>query len=221
MDLRGGLQKIRKSTFEKQASLESVSEIDVQGDFGCYKACDSDQCAVCLEKKCNTMLLPCTHQFHADCIIQWTERQFSCPLCRSEVSHFVPLRNLHPGRHAEFEKLWERHYYFPEKKEASPELKPKSAPKVSFQSTLKRTQSLAQLASLSPPPATHECRKCKGDLNDGFVYFAFDFRFCSTQCRLSYARENKRGSSSCDDGTTSLYVDHSQIAHYYETENQV
>lgn len=216
MDLR--IQTITNSFAPQQnSSVESVSDIDVTSDFGC-RVCDSDQCAVCLEKKCNTMLLPCSHQFHADCIIQWTERQFSCPLCRSEISHFVPIKYQEVNsRHAEFEKLWEKHYLFPEKKQDSPVLKAKD-PSVSF----KRTQSMAKLSSLTslPPRITHECQQCQSDLDNAFVYFAFDMRFCSTQCRLSYARQNKRGTTG-DDGTTSLYVDHSQIAHYYEVRNPV
>ena len=105
MDLRDGLQKIR-NVLKSSVSKGNLKDIKSK----CLKECDNDQCSVCFEKQCNTMLLPCLHEFHADCIIQWTEKQFTCPLCRVEITHFVPKRADAKNRHQDFRKLWEKHY---------------------------------------------------------------------------------------------------------------
>lgn len=53
--------------------------------------CDEDQsCAICLESLPRSQvssILPCSHRFHADCILKWTvaTNQSSCPMCRANV----------------------------------------------------------------------------------------------------------------------------------------
>ena len=46
-------------------------------------------CAICIEEfqEGETLrVLPCSHQFHTECIVPWlTERQASCPLCKHEI----------------------------------------------------------------------------------------------------------------------------------------
>jgi len=209
MDLRGDLKTIRNGVFGTSHSIgSSDSSIEVQPDFGCHKGCSSDQCAVCLEKQCNTLLLPCSHQFHAQCIIQWTERQFSCPLCRSEITHFVPLRDC-KKHEIDFARIWENHYITPPKK---PDVLTKNKP-VQRTSSLKRTPSLR---TLLVPTETMKCYECSASIKNEFVYFAFDHKFCSTPCRLKFARGSRNGRSRRvdDEGTNKFYVDHSQIAKY-------
>jgi len=50
---------------------------------------DCNSCSVCLDEYVEgdiLLVLPCKHSFHKDCIIPWlTERQATCPLCKSEV----------------------------------------------------------------------------------------------------------------------------------------
>ncbi|KAK3605279.1 hypothetical protein CHS0354_001396 [Potamilus streckersoni] len=46
------------------------------------------QCSICLtEFKSGEkiLLLPCEHEFHADCIPKWLKRNATCPICRHEV----------------------------------------------------------------------------------------------------------------------------------------
>jgi len=57
------------------------------------------------------MLLPCAHQFHGKCILRWVESNYSCPLCRQEISQFVPLNADDPDIHQKFVEIWERHHY--------------------------------------------------------------------------------------------------------------
>eukprot|EP01122_Echinamoeba_exundans_P000191 TRINITY_DN10169_c0_g1_i1.p1 TRINITY_DN10169_c0_g1~~TRINITY_DN10169_c0_g1_i1.p1 ORF type:complete len:196 (+),score=33.73 TRINITY_DN10169_c0_g1_i1:49-636(+) len=47
-----------------------------------------DPCTICTEKfklEDEAKQFPCKHLFHEDCIIQWLEKNNSCPLCRHEL----------------------------------------------------------------------------------------------------------------------------------------
>jgi len=251
MDLRGDLKTIKntlRGPTSDNGSWNSASDssIELKADYGC-KAVDCNTCSVCLEKRCNTMLLPCSHQFHAECIIQWTERQFSCPMCRTEISHFVPLRNMKSTQEADFVKLWENHYMTPplpkranfshqdrsieeeQKSESDDEFeflnctqRPQTVSHVTKKDvqvagaapmgSLKRTPSLSMLKHSIREP--DECKSCKGSLKNEFVYFAFDHKFCSTPCRLKYARSSMPKKHGGEDGTASFYVDFSQVMKY-------
>lgn len=79
-------------------------------------------CAVCMSEGCDAFLLPCQHNFHAACILQWVEsdhqvpqHRLSCPLCRQSIEQFVPLEAAgiedRSGDMLErFLKVWEKHY---------------------------------------------------------------------------------------------------------------
>jgi len=66
-------------------------------------------CAVCLTTGEDTILFPCQHQFHGDCILQWVEMNWSCPLCRQRIDQFIPLKD-EPAVHSRFQEAWERHF---------------------------------------------------------------------------------------------------------------
>eukprot|EP00929_Paragymnodinium_shiwhaense_P050207 TRINITY_DN25299_c0_g1_i2.p1 TRINITY_DN25299_c0_g1~~TRINITY_DN25299_c0_g1_i2.p1 ORF type:complete len:263 (+),score=35.09 TRINITY_DN25299_c0_g1_i2:181-969(+) len=44
----------------------------------------ADECAVCQESLSgqDAKLFPCGHFYHSECILQWFQRQVTCPLCR-------------------------------------------------------------------------------------------------------------------------------------------
>ena len=45
-------------------------------------------CCICLDEislGAKTILLPCGHMFHSDCIITWLKKNNSCPMCRFEI----------------------------------------------------------------------------------------------------------------------------------------
>jgi hypothetical protein len=45
-------------------------------------------CSICLmdiNDGQNTILLPCGHMFHSDCVTKWLEIHNTCPLCRFEL----------------------------------------------------------------------------------------------------------------------------------------
>jgi len=64
-------------------------------------------CPVCFEEEPDTVLLPCSHKFHGDCILQWVEHNFSCPMCRQEIAQFYPLKGQMDPR---FVDIWNKHY---------------------------------------------------------------------------------------------------------------
>ena len=45
-------------------------------------------CCICLDEiniGAKTILLPCGHMFHSDCIITWLKKNNTCPMCRFEI----------------------------------------------------------------------------------------------------------------------------------------
>lgn len=221
MDLRldrGGLNLIRDSlNYATSDSSCSEGSIHVQTgsleNLSCKNVPD-DTCPVCMEPNNNVLLLPCQHQFHADCILKWTERRFACPLCRTEISHFVPLKQMKSEVTNAMNNVWEKHYVT-----TQPAREPETPPKYKASPAsppLKRCTSQAQLCSpvIHPKPA-QSCKMCSDSLENDYIYMAFDFAFCSSQCRLRYARANKTPKEHEVDGTTSFYVDHSQLEKFF------
>ena len=51
-----------------------------------------DRCSICLLKqKINDeiRILPCTHQYHSQCIDQWLYQRSNCPICKTEVNIYA------------------------------------------------------------------------------------------------------------------------------------
>lgn len=226
MDLRldrGGFNLIKESLGYPTSSDSSFSvegSIHVQsGSLEQLKVRDDvpeDTCPVCMEEKNNVLLLPCQHQFHADCILKWTERSFACPLCRTEISHFVPLSQMKSELTNAMNNVWERHYVTTVQPAREPDVsKYKLSPTTS---PLKRCTSQAQLCP-SPSRPIKTCKNCSNSLESGsYIYMAFDFQYCSSQCRLKYARSNRTPKEHEVDGTTSFYVDYSQLTKFFNPE---
>ena len=47
-----------------------------------YKQSD---CSICTHKLETYVSLPCGHIFHSNCILEWLEKNMSCPICRMDV----------------------------------------------------------------------------------------------------------------------------------------
>jgi hypothetical protein len=46
---------------------------------------DTDDCSICLDKLVNKLIMPCGHQFHTDCILDWFKKNNTCPICRVKL----------------------------------------------------------------------------------------------------------------------------------------
>lgn len=75
-----------------------------------FSTYNEGECPVCLDdtEEPDTMLLPCAHAFHGDCILRWVENNFSCPMCRTEIGQFLPM--IGTPIKEEFSELWNKHY---------------------------------------------------------------------------------------------------------------
>lgn len=61
-----------------------------------------DSCAVCFDDPFKPITLPCNHIFCEVCILEWCERERTCPVCRQEVkSNNTVLRQLREDGHLE------------------------------------------------------------------------------------------------------------------------
>ncbi|NWU82544.1 RN215 protein, partial [Onychorhynchus coronatus] len=52
------------------------------------QACEIDSCAVCLDQFHKSQwlrVLPCSHEFHRDCVDPWLLLQQTCPLCKHNI----------------------------------------------------------------------------------------------------------------------------------------
>ena len=48
-------------------------------------------CPICLDSCCekNSLTLPCGHCFHTGCILEWFDKQMTCPVCRRKFKWVV------------------------------------------------------------------------------------------------------------------------------------
>ena len=71
------LKKLKKfSLTEKYCKKEKDGKLELPS------------CCICLDEiniGANTVLLPCGHMFHSDCIITWLKKNNTCPMCRFEI----------------------------------------------------------------------------------------------------------------------------------------
>merc|ERR1712098_941635 len=82
--------------------------------------------------------------------------------------------------------------------------------------SLSRTKSVAQFVKaeeIQYPTKCSYCRNCC--LANAFIYMAFDQKFCSTQCRLQYARKKPPKNLGAYARNT-FYVEYDQVAKYIQ-----
>uniref|UniRef100_A0A7C9EVU0 RING-type E3 ubiquitin transferase n=1 Tax=Opuntia streptacantha TaxID=393608 RepID=A0A7C9EVU0_OPUST len=69
----------------EEAKLTSAAAF-VEG--GIQEACD-DACSICLEAFCESdpsTVTGCKHEFHLQCILEWSQRSSQCPMCWQPIS---------------------------------------------------------------------------------------------------------------------------------------
>ncbi|VVB09523.1 unnamed protein product [Arabis nemorensis] len=81
----------------KETSLNNWVCINDYDSEGRRKPIEQD-CAICLEELSSNkkiiMKLPCSHNFHRDCVLSWLSRKHSCPSCRDDINNPRPKRKL-------------------------------------------------------------------------------------------------------------------------------
>ncbi|XP_077216491.1 putative E3 ubiquitin-protein ligase RHY1A [Tasmannia lanceolata] len=109
--LDGRLRTLRKSEIKRHNSMDNMKSEDFHGqNFGSvllgglrkevcasrkfswaklgWKALESDECSVCLERfKVGDLLvhLRCAHRFHSRCLLPWIKANAHCPYCRTQI----------------------------------------------------------------------------------------------------------------------------------------
>ncbi|RLN29426.1 E3 ubiquitin-protein ligase RING1 [Panicum miliaceum] len=85
----GGLARARDNPPASKAAVESMPVVAVDA---ARVAADS-HCAVCkepFELGAEAREMPCSHIYHADCILPWLALRNSCPVCRHEMPTDAP-----------------------------------------------------------------------------------------------------------------------------------
>uniref|UniRef100_A0A8D0F6B5 RING finger protein 215 n=1 Tax=Strix occidentalis caurina TaxID=311401 RepID=A0A8D0F6B5_STROC len=76
------------------------------------RACEIDSCAVCLDQFHKSQwlrVLPCSHEFHRDCVDPWLLLQQTCPLCKRNILGESPplgARGCQQRGESHFPRLW-------------------------------------------------------------------------------------------------------------------
>ncbi|VVA23453.1 PREDICTED: E3 [Prunus dulcis] len=69
-----------------KASVEALAKL-IKID-GVNYGTNSEYCVVCMEKMLRgeeVTCMPCSHLFHADCLVQWLKLRHTCPICRFKL----------------------------------------------------------------------------------------------------------------------------------------
>ena len=47
----------------------------------------TEECSICLSplNESISVILPCNHKYHSECIIDWFKKEVNCPLCRCDI----------------------------------------------------------------------------------------------------------------------------------------
>lgn len=68
-------------------SIEKLKKEKVQGhNLETFK---EQECSVCKENyklNDNLTVMPCNHNFHEECLVNWLKLHNSCPICRMELT---------------------------------------------------------------------------------------------------------------------------------------
>ena len=87
------LPHVRRITLHTRV-IPEVTESDESDESDSPKSSDSssskesDTCVICIEplqSKQTTIILDCNHIYHKDCILDWFNKELTCPMCRKPV----------------------------------------------------------------------------------------------------------------------------------------
>ena len=85
------LQPIRSITLRTRV-IPEVTESDEsdspKSSDSSNSSKESDMCVICIEplqSKQTTIILDCNHIYHKNCILDWFNKELTCPMCRKPV----------------------------------------------------------------------------------------------------------------------------------------
>ncbi|KAG0263142.1 hypothetical protein BG011_009244 [Mortierella polycephala] len=73
--------------------VEALSLDNLTPDEQAQESSSLPMCSICLceyEDLDTLRLLPCSHDFHKDCVDEWLRLKRTCPLCKQDISQFKP-----------------------------------------------------------------------------------------------------------------------------------
>ena len=74
--------------------INNTREISNVSDYISHREIEEDinisveLCSICIESympREKTIILPCNHKFHSNCIKDWLETELTCPMCRKSI----------------------------------------------------------------------------------------------------------------------------------------
>lgn len=88
------LQPIRSITLRTRVIPEVIPEVTESdspkssNSSNSSSSKESDMCVICIEplqSKQTTIILECNHIYHKNCILDWFNKELTCPMCRKPV----------------------------------------------------------------------------------------------------------------------------------------
>jgi hypothetical protein len=86
------LKRLNNHKMEVISLFLSTIDNTINIKYGHDSEAISNECVICMtEIKENSILLPCMHMFHTECIDKWFNDHNTCCVCRYEISDTVDL----------------------------------------------------------------------------------------------------------------------------------
>lgn len=84
------LPNVRRITLRTRVIPEETEsdESDSPKSSNSSSSKESDMCVICIEplqSKQTTIILDCNHIYHKNCILDWFNKELTCPMCRKPV----------------------------------------------------------------------------------------------------------------------------------------
>lgn len=79
---------VRTRSYSRAACAPPVPQIETRASRKLREGAGT--CPICLEEGPTVRPDPCEHMFHLQCLMEWSTRENSCPVCRAFFNHIMP-----------------------------------------------------------------------------------------------------------------------------------